>query len=147
METQRHWQHGAQETQGPDTSAQRGHRSNKNMSHTAQWLPGVPGPQLQGAWVLLTCNNLYLCFGYSRLLQGLKASVERAILPASESPILPPMKMNRQLVCTLRCIMETTKTWPSGISKKIISLKCPQKTGPNLEFYIQLNSFKNEIQN
>ena len=77
----------------------------------------------------------FLCLGYSRLLQELKASVERAILPAlrvtNPMPGCPAEKWTDSLCAHCVCVNKTTKTWPSGISKKIISLKCPQRTGHN----------------
>lgn len=105
METQRHWQQGAQETHGPDTSAQRWLREQQEHGRTAQWLPEVPGPQLQGAWSVLTCNSLPVL----RLLTSpprtqSQCGESNPAGPQSHQSYarLPGREMNRQLVCTLR---------------------------------------------
>lgn len=135
METQRPWQQGAQETQGPDTSAQHWWREQQgHRGHTA--LPGGFRKLLVHSFrepaVLLTCNNL-------PALRLLTTSPPRAQSHCGKSnPASPqshqsyarlPSRRWTDSSCAHRvCVNKTTKTWPSGISKKNNIFKTPTES-------------------
>lgn len=126
------------------TGATRTRRSYCPVASGSSW--STTSGSLKCCWRATT----FLCLGYSHVSSKDSKPVwkEQSCQP-SESPILrqAAQQRNEQTDSSSAhcvCVNKTTKTWPSGISKKIISLKYPQRAGHNLEFYIQLNSFKNE---
>ena len=129
------------------TGVTRTQRSHCPGASRSSW--STASASLQCCWRATT----FLRLGYSqRLLQELKATVERAILPAlrvtNPTPGCQAEDEQTARVHTAFVLIKQQKLGYLAFQKKILSLKHPQRAGHNttvnLEFYTQLNSFRNE---
>lgn len=122
------------------TGATRTWRSYCPVASGSSW--STTSGSLKCCWRATT----FLCLGYSHVSSKDSKPVwkEQSCRP-SESPILHQQRNEQTArLHTAFVLIKPQKLGLLAFQKKIISLKCPQRAGHDLEFYIQLNSFKNE---